>query len=58
MLRKFFINIFGKYHDLYIQSDTLLLPDVFENFRDMCIKVYALDPANFLSAPGLDGQPV
>ena len=34
----------GDYHDLYVQSDTLLLADVFEN---MCIKVYELDPANF-----------
>ena len=37
----------GEYHDLYVQSDTLLLADVFENFRNMCIKVYELDPANF-----------
>ena len=36
-----------------IMSDTLLLADVFENFRNMCIKVYELDPAHFLSAPGL-----
>ena len=43
----------GDYHDLYVQSDTLLLADVFENFRNMCIKLYELDPANFLSAPGL-----
>ena len=35
------------------QSDTLLLAEVFENFRNMCIKVYELDPAHFLSAPGL-----
>ena len=41
----------GDYHDLYVQSDTLLT-DVFENFRNMCIKVYELDPAYFLSAPG------
>ena len=45
----------GDYHDLYVQSDTLLLADVFENFRNMCIKVYKLDPAHFLSAPGLLG---
>ena len=44
------------YHDLYVQSDTLLLQDVFENFRNMCIKVYELDPAHFLSAPGLAWQ--
>ena len=42
----------GDYHDLYVQSDTLLLTDVFENFRNFCIKVYELDPAYFLSAPG------
>ena len=42
-----------KHHDLYVQSDTLLLGDVFENFGNMCIKVYELDPAHFLSASGL-----
>ena len=46
-------NNLGDYHDLYVQSDTLLLADVFENFGNMCIKVYELDPAHFLSAPGL-----
>ena len=46
----------GDYHNLYDQSDTLLLADVFENFRNMCIKVYELDPAHFLSAPGLAWQ--
>ena len=39
-----------------MQSDTLLLDDVFENFRDMCIKEYELDPAHFLSLPGLAWQ--
>ena len=43
----------GDYHDLYVQSDTLLLADVFENFRDMCIKEYELYPAHFLSLSGL-----
>ena len=43
----------GDYHDLYVQSDTLLLADVFENFRNMCIKGYELDPTHFLLAPGL-----
>ena len=42
-----------EYHDLYIQSDTLLLADVFENFRNMCINIYELDPAKFLSATGI-----
>ena len=39
-----------------MQSDTLLLADVFENFRDMCLKDYELDPAHFLSLPGLAWQ--
>ena len=38
-------------HDLYVQ--TLLLTDTFENFRNMCVKVYELDLARFLTAPGL-----
>ena len=46
-----------EYHDLYVQSDTLLLADVFENFRNKCIEIYELDPAHFLSAPGLAWQP-
>ena len=46
----------GDYHDLYVQSDTLLLADVFENFRDMCIKVYELDLIHFVSLPGLAWQ--
>ena len=37
----------GDNHDLYVQSDTLLIADVFENFRNMCIKEYELDPAHF-----------
>ena len=41
---------------MYVQSDTTLLADVFENFRDKCIEIYKLDPAHFLSAPGLSWQ--
>ena len=41
---------------MYVQSDTLMLADVFENFRNMCLKIYELDPAKFLSAPGLVWQ--
>ena len=44
------------FHDLYVQSDALLLADVFENFRDMCLKEYELDPSHFLSLPGLAWQ--
>ena len=46
----------GNYHDLYVQSDTLLLADVFNNFTDMCIKEYELDPVHFLSLSGLAWQ--
>ena len=46
----------GQYHHLYGQSDTLLLADVFENFRNMCLDIYGLDPAYFVSAPGLAWQ--
>ena len=45
-----------EYHDLYIQSGTLLLADLFENFRNKCIEIYELNPAHFLSEPGLAWQ--
>ena len=48
----FKIKNLGEYHDLYVQSDTILLADVFENFRDKCTEIYKLDPAHFLSTPG------
>ena len=56
VFNNFKLNNLGDYHDLYVQSDTLLLADVFENFRDMCINVYELDPVHFLSLPGLAWQ--
>ena len=56
VFKKFKLENLGEYHNLYVQSDTLLLADVFENFRNMCIKVYELDPAHFLSLPGLAWQ--
>ena len=46
----------GDYHDLYVRSNELLLAHVFENIRNKCIKIYELDPAHFLSAPGLAWQ--
>ena len=45
------LNNLGDYHDLYVLSDTLLLADVFENFRDICLKEYEPDSAHFLSLP-------
>ena len=53
----FGIKNLGEYYDLYVQSNTLLLADVFENFRDKSIEMYELDPAHFLSAPGFAWQP-
>ena len=41
------------YHKLYNDSDALLLADVFENFRDICLKIYGLDPVYYYTAPGL-----
>ena len=52
----FEIRNLGEYHDLYVQTDTLLLADVYEKFRDKCIEIYGLDPSYFLSAPGLAWQ--
>ena len=46
----------GEYHDLYVQKDTLLLADVFENFRTICLEIYKLYSAKFLSAPRLAWQ--
>ena len=56
VFKRFKFKNIGEYHDLYVQSDTLLLADVFENFRNKCLEVYELDPAHFLSLPGLAWQ--
>ena len=52
----FEINNRGEYHDLYVQSDAVLLADVFENFRNKCIEIYGLDPSYFLCTPELAWQ--
>ena len=43
----------GDYHDLYLKIDVLLLADVFEEFRKVCLENYELDPAWYFTSPGL-----
>ena len=54
--KDFEIKHLGEYHDLNVPGETLLLADVFENSRNMCINIYELDPPKFLSALGLSWQ--
>ena len=54
--KDFEIKNLGEYHDLYLRNYTLLLADVFENFREMCLKIHHLDPTKFLSALRLAWQ--
>ena len=56
VFKDFNLKSLGHYHDLYVQSDILLLADVFEIFRNKCIEIYELDLDHFLSAPGLASQ--
>ena len=53
VFNKFNIKNLGEHHDLYVPSDTTLLADVFESFRNLYLNTYELDPAYFLSLPGL-----
>ena len=54
--KDFEIENLEEYHDFYLQSNTLLLADVFENLRNMFLKIYKLNHGKFLSAPGLAWQ--
>lgn len=49
----FNIETIGEYSDLYMQTDIMLLADVFENFRQTCYNIYGLDAAHYFTAPGL-----
>ena len=51
--KEFGMKTMKDYHDLYLELDVLLLADVFENFREVCLNNYKLDPAWYLTAPGL-----
>ena len=52
--KDFEIKNLGEYHDLYVPRDTLVLVDIFENFRKMCLEIYELDTAKVISALGLE----
>ena len=51
--KEFGMKNLGEYHDLYLKSDVLLLADVFEEFRNVCMENYSLDPAWYYTSPGL-----
>ena len=56
MFEQFGLKNLSDYHDVYVQSDALLLPDVLKNFRNKCIEIYELDTTHVLSVPGLAWQ--
>ena len=47
------MNTMGDYHDLYLKTDVLLLPDVFEKFVSTYFDYFGLDPSHYFSSPGL-----
>ena len=51
--KEFGLKDLGEYHDLYLETDAILLANVFEAFRKVCLKNYGLDPAHSYTAPGL-----
>ena len=50
---EFELQSLGEYHDLYLKTDVLILADVFEKFRTVCMKHYSLDACHYFSSPGL-----
>ena len=51
--KEFGIHNLGDYHDLYLRTDVVLLANVYEAFRDTCLKHYKLDPVHFYTSPGM-----
>ena len=56
LFEEFELKNLGEYHDLYVSNYTLLLADIFDNFKNKYIKIYEIDYAHFLSSPGLAWQ--
>ena len=54
--KHFKMKTFGDYHDLYLKTDTILLAEVFENFRRQALQSYSIDPTYVFSSPGLTWQ--
>ena len=54
--KDFEIKNLAEYSDLYVQGDTLLLADVFNNVHNMCLEIHRFHPAHVVSAPGLVWQ--
>ena len=53
---EFGLRNLGEYHNLCLKTDVILLSNIFENFRKVCMENYKLDPAHFYTAPGLAWQ--
>ena len=49
----FVCRTMGDFHDVYLETDVFLLADVFEEFRNVCLENYKLDPAWYYTFPGL-----
>ena len=47
------MKTFGDYHDIYLKTDVLLLADIFENFRKLCLNYYKLDSFHYFGTPGI-----
>ena len=54
--KDFKIKYLCEYHDLYVQGDTILLADVFNNFQNICLKIYKLDPVRFFKPQNKHGK--